>query len=236
MDRMLVVVFDTESKAYRGKEALLALEDDGRISVYACVVISKYADGSVNVEQAADSGPLGTLVGTSLGSFIGLLGGPTGLAIGAVAGLLVGGTADWDNARVGDDFVADVTRELRPNRFAVVAEVREDKITPVDIRMEELGGTVFRRALSEVRHTSHDEDTAALRADLAHLKAEFAKVHADRKAKLQGKINQLDAKIQSRIDKARERRKAAEAQAKAKAEVFKTKEAALAAKVDETYI
>ena len=171
MDRMLVVVFDTESKAYEGKEALLALDDDGRISVYACVVISKNADGSTYVEQAVDSGTLGTLVGTSLGSFIGLLGGPAGLAIGAVAGLLAGGTADLANARVGDDFVADVTKELRPNRFAVVAEVREDKITPVDVRMEELGGTVFRRALSEVRHISHDEDTSALRADLGQLKS-----------------------------------------------------------------
>ena len=80
MDRMLVIVFDTESKAYEGKEALLTLDDDGRISVYACVVISKNADGSAEVEQAVDSGPLGTLIGTSLGSFIGLLGGPTGLA------------------------------------------------------------------------------------------------------------------------------------------------------------
>jgi uncharacterized membrane protein len=236
MDRMLVVVFDKESKAYEGKEALLALDDDGRISVYACVVISKNADGSTEVEQAVDSGPLGTLVGTSLGSFIGLLGGPAGLAIGAVAGLLAGGTADLDNARIGDDFVADVTKELRPNRFAVVAEVKEDKTAPVDTTMEALGGTVFRRALSEVRHISHDEDTAALRADLAQLKAEFSKVHADRKAKIQGKINQLEAKIQARIEKARERRKAAEAQAKAKAEVVKAKAAALETKADETYI
>jgi len=40
MDRMLVVVFDSESRAYRGKEALLALDDDHKIGVYACVVIS----------------------------------------------------------------------------------------------------------------------------------------------------------------------------------------------------
>jgi len=236
MDRMLVIVFDTESKAYEGKEALLALDDDGRISVYACVVISKNADGSTEVEQALDSGPVRTLVGTSLGSFIGLLGGPAGLAIGAVAGLLAGSTADLDNARIGDDFIADVSKELRPNRFAVVAEVKEGQTAPVDTTMEALGGTVFRRAFSDVRHISHDEDTAALRADLAQLKAEFSKVHAGRKAKLQEKISQLDAKIQARIEKARQRRKAAETQAKAKAEVVKAKAAALETKVDETYI
>lgn len=236
MDRMLVVVFDTESKAYEGKEALLALDDDGRISVYAGVVISKNADGSTEVEQVVDSGPLGTLVGTSLGSFIGLLGGPAGLAIGAVAGLLAGGTADVDNARVGDDFIADVTKELQPNRYAVVAEVKEDQTTPVDTTMEALGGTVFRRALSEVRHTANEEDTAAMRADLSQLKAEHAQARTNRKAKLQEKINQLDAKIQARLQKAKERRQAAERQAKAKAEVLRAKAAALQEKADETYI
>jgi uncharacterized membrane protein len=233
---MLVVVFDTQSKAYDGKEALLALDDDGRISVYASVVISKNADGSTEVEQAVDSGPLGTLVGTSLGSFIGLLGGPTGLAIGAVAGLLAGSTADLENARIGDDFIADVIKELRPNRFAVVAEVKENHTAPVDTTMEALGGTVFRRALSEVRHTANQEDTAGMRADLSQLKAELAQAHADRKAKLQEKINQLDAKIQARLQKAKERRQAAERQAKAKAEVLKVKAAALQEKAEETYI
>jgi hypothetical protein len=35
MDRMLVVVFDNESKAYEGKQALLQLDNEGSISVYA---------------------------------------------------------------------------------------------------------------------------------------------------------------------------------------------------------
>lgn len=236
MDRMLVIVFDNESKAYEGKEALLGLDDNGRISIYGCVVVSKNADGSTYVEQSLDSGPLGTLVGTSLGSFIGLLGGPAGLAIGAVAGLLSGAAADLDNARIGDDFVADVTKELRPNRFAIVAEVKEGQTAPVDNCMEELGGTVFRRALSEVRHTANDEDTAGMRADLAQMKTEIVQARADRKAKIQEKINQLDARIHVRIEKARERRKAAESQAKAKAAVVNAKAAAFTAKADETYI
>ena len=83
MDRMLVVVFDTESKAYDGRTALLQLDDEGSIAVFAYAVIAKNADGTATVKQGDDSGPLGTLLGTSLGSLIGLLGGPVGLAIGA---------------------------------------------------------------------------------------------------------------------------------------------------------
>ena len=34
MDRMLVVVFGNETKAYEGKKALLQLDNEGSISVY----------------------------------------------------------------------------------------------------------------------------------------------------------------------------------------------------------
>jgi uncharacterized membrane protein len=236
MDRMLVVVFDTESKAYEGKRALLTLENEGSIVNYAYAVVGKNADGTTTVKQSDDSGPLGTLVGTSLGSVIGLLGGPAGVAIGAAVGLLAGSTADLSNARVGDDFIDDVAKKLTPNKFAVVAEIQEDWTTPVDIRMEAIGGTVFRRALSDVKDIVNDEDIAAMKADLAQMKAEHAKSHADRKGKLQEKINQLDSKIQAQLERAKDRRVAAEQRAKAKAELLKVKAAGMKAKAAETSI
>jgi len=236
MDRMLVVVFDTESKAYEGKKAILELENEGSIVVYGYAVVAKNANGTTTVKQSDDPGPLGTLVGTSLGSLIGLLGGPAGLAIGAAVGVLAGGTADLHNARIGDDFVDDVSTELLPNKFAVVAEIQEDWTTPVDLRMEAIGGTVFRRALSDVNHTVHNEDIAAMKADIAQMRAEHAKARADRKAKIQEKINQLDSKIQARLEKAKERRETAERQAKAKVEILKTKADALKAKAAETHV
>ena len=230
MDRMLVVVFDTEPKAYEGKKALTQLEGEGSIVVYAYAVVGRNADGTTVVRESDDPGPLGTLVGTSVGALIGLLGGPVGAALGAAAGLAAGGTVDLDNARIGEDFLDDVRQQLQPGKFAVVAEVQEDWTTPVDTRMEAIGGKVTRRALSEVKQTVNEEDVAAMKADLAQMKAEHAKAHADRKAKLQEKINQLDSKIQAQLEKAKQKRKAAEAQAKAKVQVLKAKAAALKAK------
>jgi uncharacterized membrane protein len=236
MDRMLVVVFDTESKAYEGEKALLQLKREGSITVYAHAVVAKNADGTATVKQSHEPGPLGTLVGTSLGSLIGLLGGPTGLAIGAGVGLLSGLTADLHNARISEDFVDDVNKELLPNKFAVVAEIQEDWTTPVDTRMEAIGGNVFRRALSDVKHTIHDENVAAMKADMAQMKAEHAKAQADRKGKLQEKINQLDSKMQARLENSKKQRQAAEQQAKIKAEVLKTKAADMKAKAATTHI
>ena len=223
MDRMLVVVFDDETKAYGGRKALLELEGEGSITIYASAVVAKRADGTTSIRQGEDAAPFGTLLGTSLGSLIGLLGGPAGLAIGAAAGLAAGGAADLDNARIGGDFIDDVTKTLTPNRVAVVAQIEEDWTTPVDTRMESIGGTVFRRSLSEVRDTVDREEVGAMKADLAQMKAEHAQARADRQGKLRDKISRLESKIQERLQKAKEKRQAAEGQAQAKAQMLKSK-------------
>ncbi|MFI5182613.1 MAG: DUF1269 domain-containing protein [Thermoanaerobaculia bacterium] len=223
---MLVVVFDNEKKAFEGESSLKQLEREGSFSIYAGAVVVKHADGTVSVKQLDDSGPIGTLAGTAVGSLIGVLGGPVGLAIGAASGLALGALYDADDIRVGSDFVDDVTKMLTPNKVAVVAEVEEEWTTPVDTRMEALGGVVFRRALWEVREKIRNEEIAAMKADLAQLKSEISKAHADRKAKLQKKIDQLEAKIEAQQKKTIERREAFEARQKTKKDVLKKNAAA----------
>jgi uncharacterized membrane protein len=226
MDRMLVVVFDSERKAYEGKKALLQLDAEGSISVYGYAVVAKKADGTSTIKQGDDVGPLGTLVGTTLGSLIGVLFGPVGLAIGATAGFTGGATADVYNSGVGDDFIDDVSKSLLPSKVALVAEIEEDWTTPVDTRMEAIGGLVFRRALSEVKHQVHEENVNSMKADMAQFKAEQAQAHADRKGKLREKINQLDSKIQAQLQQAKDRRGTKEREAQVKAKVLKAKAAA----------
>jgi uncharacterized membrane protein len=223
MDRMLVVVFDNESKAYEAQKALLELDSEGSVSVYSYAVLAKNADGTATIKNSDDTGPLGTLAATSLGALIGVLGGPVGMAVGGAAGALSGATVDVDKARVGNDFINDVSKVLLPNRVALVAEVEEEWITPVDTRMEKLGGTVLRRAVSDVRDEQDAEYMAAMKADYDQLKAEHAKAQADRKAKLTEKINQLDSKIQHRLQENKERRETLKREAQAKAEVLKAK-------------
>jgi uncharacterized membrane protein len=227
---MLVVVFDNESKAYEGKKSLLQLDGEGSVTAYGYAIVTKNSDGTATVKQGDDVGPFGTLTGTALGSLIGLLGGPAGVAIGAAAGLTAGAAVDLNNARISDDFIDDVTKVLLPNKVALIAEIEEDWTTPVDTRMEAIGGTVFRRALSDVEDTVDDEDVAALKADMAQMKAEHAQARADRKAKLQEKINQLNSRLQAHLQKAKEQRQAAERQAQIKVDILKAKAKTAAAK------
>jgi hypothetical protein len=66
----------------------------------------------------------------------------------------------------------------------VIAGISEEWVTPVDTRMEALGGIVFRTARKTVEHDQRAQDVATLRAEIAQLKAEHATARADRKAKL----------------------------------------------------
>ena len=225
MDRMLVVIFSEIGKAFEGRDALKSLDRDDSITVYASAIITKNADGTSIVNEQDDPGVRRTLLGTCLGSLIGLLGGPTGVAIGAAAGSLAGATADLDNARIGADFVDEVSRQLTPGKFALVAEIDEEWTPWVNLRMEELGGVVYRRALSDAKHAANAEDVAAMKADLAQMKAEHAQARADHKAKLLEKINQLDTKIQRQLQMAKERREIAEAKDQEKVKVLEVKAA-----------
>ena len=226
MDRILVVVFSDASKTFEGRDALKDLDQEDLLTLYAYAIITKTPEGKVVVNEEKDRVGLKTIAGTSLGSLIGLFGGPVGFGIGAVAGFLSGLIADLDNAGVSTDFVDDVSRELTPGKFSLVAEVDEDWTSWLDLRMAELGGVVYRYAPSDVKHSSHEAEIAAMKANIAMLKAEHQEASADRKAKLYEKINQLDTKIQQHLENEKKRREEAERRAKAKAAMLKAKASA----------
>jgi len=226
MERMVVVVFDNEKKAYEGKTALGQLQAEGSLTIFQEAVVLKHADGTVSVEQVDDSAPVGTLTGTAVGSLIGLLGGPVGMVVGAAAGTGIGVFYDADTLQVGEDFVEDVSKLLAPNKVAVVAEVDEAWTTPVDTRMEALGGTVIRRALWAVQEQVRREEIAAMKADLAELKSEASKANEERKAKLQKKIEQLAGKIDAQDKKLTERLGTFESRQKTKKAIFQKNAAA----------
>src|SRR6266852_4464876 len=74
---------------------------------------------------------------------------------------------------------------------------------PVDTRMEAAGGVVFRCARGEVLDYQHERDAAALKAEVADLKAEYAQAGKEEKAKLQAKISTAKAKLQATQDRAK---------------------------------
>jgi uncharacterized membrane protein len=197
MDKMLVTVFDSERKAYDGYRALRDLDAQGIITVYDQAVIAKDASGKASLKEAGDGAPVATAVGLATGSLIGLLGGPVGVAVGAAAGTY--GGAIWDLARTGvsADFVDQVAERLQPGKAAVVAEIDEDWVVPVDTRMEAAGGVVFRRARGEVVDAMVERDVKAMQAELIELQAEYDQATGEAKAKLQARMDATKAELKA---------------------------------------
>jgi uncharacterized membrane protein len=115
---MLVVVFDSEDKAYAGHEALMRLVDDSIIRVEVAAIATKDRNGATTVNRTHRT---------------------------------LGATLDFAGTRVDSDFLAALLRALEPGKSALVAETYEESTTPVDERMQALGGFVLRRDRSDVR-------------------------------------------------------------------------------------
>jgi len=205
MDEMVAVVFNDEKSAYQGVRAFSEMNLEGGLDVALVCVVKKESDGSVSSKEVADGFPIRTLAGTGLGALVGVLGGPVGLAAGAAAGAWAGLIGDLYRDGVDEDFVSDVSTALTPGKCAVVAQVEEEWVTPLDTRMEALGGVVYRTLRSTVREDQRKRETAAAKAQLEQLKIEHAKVQADRKAKLQAQIEGLSRRIDAKLARAQAR-------------------------------
>jgi uncharacterized membrane protein len=198
MNKMLIVVFDDEKKAYEGVKALKELHGEASLTLYATAVIARDANGKVIVKESVDDGPIGTAVGLLTGSLIGLVGGPVGLAVGASSGVLGGFVYDLVQLGVNSDFLDEVSQKLTPGKAAIVAEIDEEWVTPLDTRMELLGGVVDRRARWDVIDAQIDREIAADTAEFAKLKAEHNKAVGDAKAKLKAKVDAVHNRLEAR--------------------------------------
>lgn len=202
---MLIAVFNNDTDADAGLHALRRLHDEGDISLYATGVIAQDALGKISVKQAMDQGATGTGVGLAVGGLIGLLGGPVGLVVGAATGALAGAMSDLWTAGVGFDFLDEAEKQLQAGKVAVVAEIEEEWVTPVDSALEALGGVVFRRARSTIVEAQVDHDIATLQAEMAQLEAEAAQATGTVKAKLQHKVAATQARLDAAIERAKQR-------------------------------
>ena len=143
--------------------ALNQLDTEGSITIHAEAVIKKNADGTVSVMQADGDFPVRTVGGTAIGSLIGAAGRTRWLWHRRDRRSLAGMLGDLYVAGVNADFGDDVSAALTPGKCAVVADVSEEWVTPVDSRMEAVGGVVFRSLRSTVEDDQRARDVAELK-------------------------------------------------------------------------
>ena len=204
MEKLVVIVVDSDAKALKGLEALRELDRRGEISLYEAQVVSREPNGSLrvieNVQLAGLAKPLG---GTVIGALVGLLGGPLGVVIGSSSGMLIGAISEARAEGVTDEFVKDIEFALTPGKTAVLASISEDWTGLLDTEVDQLGGVIFRRIRTYEKERQEDLDAAAHQAEIEQLTAERARARSERLAKIDDKIDRLRAKLEAAVERKR---------------------------------
>lgn len=149
MSKFVAIIFPSENAAYEGTRTIKQLHAAGTLTLYAMTVLAKEANGNIVTKQAVDQGPVGVAVGALVGGLVGLLGGPIGGALGMSAGAVLGGIGDVFDMGFRADFIEAASTKLAPGKAAVLTEIGEDWIAPLDMRMQALGGEVVRQWRSD---------------------------------------------------------------------------------------
>ncbi len=154
MHNYIAVVFTDSRKAYEGLRQLWHLDYAGKITVHGAAVVHRDLLGEIQVDSKETNPVLGTAVGVGIGALLGALAGPAGAAIGAAEGAAIGVAtggvfgvaADMDRAITRAHAANETRFILGMGQSAVIADVSEERTAPIDTRMRDFGGVVYRRA------------------------------------------------------------------------------------------
>ncbi len=198
MNRILVIIFNTEVAAYEGQLALKDLHESGEITVYATAIVARDASGTTRMLQAAYGDPAGRALGVLAQSLagLGLRAGPLRMAAEPGTRNLAELVVALARAGIDADFVEEVSEVLTPGKVAVLAEVQETWVTPVNLRLGNLGGLVYRRQRAEVAEDQLARESALLVAELSSLEEERLHASAENKATLQNEIEDVRQRLE----------------------------------------
>jgi uncharacterized membrane protein len=154
-ENVLVVTFGEDAKndtnAYQALTDLKQLDSQGQIHIVGAAVVTRDLDGRVEAKSEVGNDPyVGTASGGVIGLLVGILGGPLGVLLGGSTGLLMGSLFDLDEAETTESVLGDMSKQVRPTRTAVLAQVTEQSPEVIDAAMVRLGGEVLRRPVIDV--------------------------------------------------------------------------------------
>jgi len=208
MEKLMVIIFNDETNAHHGIRALKKLDTEGSIAIHAGALIRKDEGGPVILPDSdMEDFPIRTLGGSMLGGVIGLLAGPAGFAAGTGLGAIAGLAADMAVATVDDDLVYEVSKELQPGKSAVILDVTEDWVTPVDTDLEPYTNTIFRRAKVDVEDDLTARRIEENQKEMETLEKEWSQAREDRKEKIHARMEDLKKRMQRQADHLKQRRK-----------------------------
>ena len=205
MDKMIVIVFTNETNAFNGLTELKNLHRNGDITLYNEMVISKDDRGEISTKDIKDDGPIGTFMGMSVGALLGMFGGPVGMLAGMSGGALAGMFYDINEADIDIEFVDEVSKKMVPGTVAILADVNEEWTTPIDSKMVESGGVVFRQLRRDVEDNQIEQRINKEQESIEKFKKELQASKDDAKDKINEHINKAKENLVSLSERAKKK-------------------------------
>ena len=139
MSDLVIVAFDDEQTAFDARAALVKLQREYLIEMEDAVVITRKADGGVQLHQAVNLTAIGAAGGGFWGALVGLLflNPILGAAVGAGAGALSGWMGD---VGIEDAFLKEVGNSVPPGGAALGVLIRKMTADKVLAAMGEFAG------------------------------------------------------------------------------------------------
>ena len=108
-----------------------------------------------------------------------------------------------------------------PGKVALVAEVEEEWVIPVDSALEAVGGHVFRRTRAEVAEAQYDHDIVVFKSEIKELQSEASHASGLAKTQLQTRLGTAKASLDGAVQRAKQRVESLKHEATAKGEALK---------------
>ena len=199
-DNVLAITFgddpDHDPNAYQALTDLRQLAAQGQIRIAGAAVVTRDADGRVDVKSEVGDDPyVGTASGGIIGLLVGIIGGPVGVLLGGTYGALVGSLFDIDDLVTTDSVLGEISKQVQPTRTALLAHVTEQSPEVIDTAMARLGGQVMRRPVFEVEQEIAAAQEAQRKAE-REARSELRKTRLEKsKEDAHAKVEELNSKL-----------------------------------------
>ncbi|CAM3317375.1 DUF1269 domain-containing protein [Vagococcus fessus] len=152
--RVIVLNFDIESKAYQAFSEIKKLHVSKQIKGEQLAVVRHSEDGNhkFEIKDFIDfTGSNHSAKDSTIGMFIGLLGGPLGMMFGWFAGSMIGGAKDVKEVKEATAIFEFVASHIKEGETSALMIADEDDNRPLnELIFNQLGGHINRVEFEEV--------------------------------------------------------------------------------------
>jgi uncharacterized membrane protein len=197
MGSFLVVVFPDEASTNGAAQALRSLHASGTIALYGLALVVREVDGTLALRVPASLGSLGAAVGIVVDTLTRFGSSPQSIGMGASSRAPLGVLGEFLNLGLGVDFIEETSRAILPACAAIVAEIGEHWLAPVDLRMAAMGGTIVRRQRADTAAQQVRQEVEALDAELSQLEQEADRLGGHARKAISMRADAIRARLEA---------------------------------------